>query len=197
MYTDTLNISYFRKDAAFDTLYPEHIRDLSQLHWTGLDIAMEASNFLASPGARVLDIGSGVGKFCIAAGVYHPEASFYGIEQRKALYSYAETAKQQIGVENVFFRHGNLTTLNYDEYDHFYFYNSFYENIEPGSRIDHAVHTSFELYNTYTFHIREMLDSKPAGTKLVTYYAPDKQVPEGYKLIDNSYSRHLKMWIKK
>jgi len=196
MYTDTLNISYFRKDATFDTLYPGHIRELSQLHWTGLGIALEASNFLAGPGARVLDIGSGVGKFCVAAGVYHAETSFYGIEQRKDLHGYAESAKEQIGVQNVFFRHGNLTSLNYDEYDHFYFYNSFYENIEPGSRIDYAVHTSYELYSTYTFHIREMLDSKPAGTRLVTYHTPDKQVPAGYKLVDNSYSRYLKMWIK-
>lgn len=76
-----------------------------------VDSALEASSFLGVPGARVLDIGSGVGKFCIAAGVYHPETSFYGIGQRKELYGYAETAREQIGVHNVFFKLGNNEIL--------------------------------------------------------------------------------------
>jgi hypothetical protein len=163
MYSDTLNISYFRKDAAFDTLYPRHIRELSQMHWTALDVSLEASNFLAAPGDRILDIGSGVGKFCIAAGVYHPEATFYGVEQREELFHHAQIAKEQVGVPNVEFIHGNLTDLDYDLFDHFYFYNPFYENIEPGSRIDYTVRTSFELYNYYTLFIYEMLNKKPAG----------------------------------
>lgn len=196
MFSDTLNISYFRKDAAFDTLYPLHIRELSQMHWTALDVSLEASNFLAAPGGRILDIGSGVGKFCIAAGVYHPEATFYGVEQRKELVNHAESAKEQVGVSNVQFIHGNLMDLDYDLYDHFYFYNPFYENIEPGSRIDYAVRASFELYHRYTLFIYEMLNRKPAGTRLVTFHAPDKQIPDSYKLADNSYSRVLKMWIK-
>jgi len=196
MYSNTLNISYFRKDAAFDTLYPLHIRNLSQLHWTSLDIALEASNFLASPGARVLDIGSGVGKFCIAAAVYHPNTQFFGIEQRKELFTFAKRAQEEVGVENVHFNYGNLMDLSYENYDHYYFYNSFYENIEPGSRIDNSVDTSFELYNQYTEYVHEMLSSRPAGTKLVTYHTKDKQIPASYKLIDNSYSRFLKMWVK-
>jgi SAM-dependent methyltransferase len=196
MYNDTLNISYFRKDAAFDTLYPLHIRELSQMHWTALDVSLEASNFLAAPGARILDIGSGVGKFCIAAGVYHPEATFYGVEHREELFHHAQIAKEQVGVPNVEFIHGNLTDLDYDSYDHFYFYNSFYENIEPRSRIDYTVSASFELYRYYTLFIYDMLNKKPAGTKLVTFHAPDKQIPASYRLIDNSYSRVLKMWVK-
>jgi hypothetical protein len=196
MYSDTLNISYFRKDAAFDTLYPLHIRELSQMHWTALDVSLEASNFLAAPGARILDIGSGVGKFCIAAGVYHPEATFYGVEQRDELLHHAQIAKEQVGVSNVQFIYGNLTDLDYDLYDHFYFYNPFYENIEPGSRIDYTVSISFELYRHYTLFIYEMLNKKPAGTKLVTFHAPDKQIPDSYRLINNSYSRVLKMWVK-
>ncbi|WP_419701516.1 class I SAM-dependent methyltransferase [Mucilaginibacter sp. NFX135] len=196
MYSDTLNISYFRKDAAFDTLYPQHIRELSEMHWTTLDVSLEASNFLATPGARILDIGSGVGKFCISAGVYHPEATFYGVEQREELFHHAQIAKEQIGVSNVQFIYGNLMDLDYDLYDHFYFYNPFYENIEPRSRIDHTVWTSSELYRRYTLFIYGMLNKRPAGTKLVTFHAPDNQVPASYQLMDNSYNSVLKMWVK-
>ncbi len=97
---------------------------------------------------------------------------------------------------NVNFMHGNLTELDFDNYDHFYFYNPFYENIEPDSRIDYAVKTSFELYDRYSRFVYEMLDKKAPETRLVTFHGPDKQVPPSYKLVSNSYSRFLKMWIK-
>ncbi|MEB0260040.1 MULTISPECIES: class I SAM-dependent methyltransferase [unclassified Mucilaginibacter] len=197
METDTLNFYLFRKDASFDYLYPDHIKELSQMHWTPIDIAKKAAFFLAIPNARVLDIGSGVGKFCITAGAHFPKTQFIGIEQRKELCNYAEIAREEIGLDNVNFIHGNLTDLDYDDYDHFYFYNSFYENIEPGSRIDYAVRTSFELYERYSRFVYAMLVAKKSGTRLVTYHARETQIPSSYNLVDNNYNSLLKMWIKK
>ena len=55
----------------------------------------KAANFLAAENnVRILDIGSGVGKFCLAASYYKPNAFYYGVEQRKSLVSHAETAKE-------------------------------------------------------------------------------------------------------
>jgi SAM-dependent methyltransferase len=193
---DTINTALFRKDAAFDELYPEHIQVLSAMHWTSVDIARRAGAFLAVPNARVLDIGSGVGKFCLIAGFLHPETTFYGIEQRKELYTFAAIAREEIGLLNVHFIHGNLTALDFSGYDHFYCYNPFYENIEPDSRIDFSVNTSFELYHLYSRFVYEMLEGKPPETRLVTFHCTDSQVPRGYTLVNNSYSRALKMWIK-
>jgi SAM-dependent methyltransferase len=193
---DLFNHTLFCKDANFDDLYPEHIQNLSQMHWTPVDIARRASDFLAIPGARVLDIGSGVGKFCMVAGFFHPETMFHGIEQREELYTFAEIAKAEISLPNVHFIHGNLTELDFSDYDHFYFYNPFYENIEPDSRIDYAVETSFELYDQYSRLVYQMLAEKPPETRLVTFHAADSQVPPGYQLVGNSYSRVLKRWIK-
>jgi hypothetical protein len=193
---DTINPSLFRKDTAFDELYPEHIQALSAMHWTSVDIARKAGEFLSIPDARVLDIGSGVGKFCLVAGFLHPETAFYGIEQRKELHTFAEMAKEELDLPNVHFIQGNLTELDFSGYDHFYFYNAFYENIEPDSRIDYSVKTSFELYHRYSRFVYEMLDGKPAETRLVTFHGIDSQVPPSYQLVNNSYSRALKMWIK-
>lgn len=167
------------------------------MHWTPVDVAKKAAYFLAVPHARVLDIGSGVGKFCITAGAHFPKTQFIGVEQRKALCKYAEMAKNEMKLDNVSFIYGNLTDLDYNDYDHFYFYNAFYENIEPGSRIDYAVRTSFELYERYSRFVYAMLDAKKPGTRLVTYHARETQVPASYALVDNSYSKVLKMWIKK
>jgi len=196
MLNDTINPALFYKDVIFDDQFPRHIQNMSQMHWTPVDIARKAGNFLAIPGARVLDIGSGVGKFCITAGFFHPETTFYGIEQREELYTFAKIARDELSLPNVHFIQGNLTELDFNGFDHFYFYNPFYENIEPGSRIDYAVKVSFELYYRYSRLIYEMLDKKPPETRLVTFHATDSQVPPGYQLVNNSYSRVLKMWIK-
>jgi hypothetical protein len=196
MLNDLINPALLHKDVTFDELYPEHIQEMSPMHWTPVNIARKASNFLAIPNARVLDIGSGVGKFCITAGFFHPETTFYGIEQREELYTFAEIAKTEVDLPNVHFIHGNLTDLDFSGFDHFYFYNAFYENIEPDSRIDYAVKTSFELYDRYSRFVYEMLDNKPPETRLVTFHGVDSQIPPGYQLINNSYTRVLKMWIK-
>lgn len=193
---DASNSLFFRNDAGFDQLYPQHIRELSEMHWTPLHIARKASEFLAVPNAKILDIGSGVGKFCIAAGFFQPQALFYGIEQRNELVNYAEIIKQQINLPNVNFIHGNLTQLDLNDFDHFYFYNSFYENIHAASPIDYVLKTSYELYEYYSRFLFHMLDKRPPGTRLVTYQAPGKQIPPSYRLADNSYRRELKMWIK-
>jgi tRNA A58 N-methylase Trm61 len=197
MPTDTLNVPLFSTDISFDTLYPAHIQALSAMHWTPVDIAKKAAAFLCTPGARVLDIGSGVGKFCMVAGTHFPQTRFTGVEQRDELHKYAVQASNEIELENVSFIHGNLTELNYGDYDHFYFYNSFYENIEPDSRIDHAVRTSFELYERYQRFVHGMLDAKKSGTRLVTYHARETQIPASYQRVENVYHNLLKMWIKK
>jgi hypothetical protein len=193
---EPVNPALFRNDAAFDDLYPEHIRDLSRMHWTPVGIARKASNFLGIPNARVLDIGSGVGKFCITAGFFQPDTTFYGIEQREALHTFAEIARDEISLPNVHFIQGNLTELDFSWFDHFYFYNPFFENIDHDSRIDYAVKISFELYHHYSRLVYEMLDQKPPETRLVTFHASESQVPPGYQLINNSPGGTLKMWIR-
>lgn len=197
MDTDTLNFPPFSTDISFDILYPAHIQALSAMHWTPVDIAKKAAAFLNTPGARVLDIGSGVGKFCLIAGTHFPQTRFTGVEQRQELHHYAELARDETDLGNVNFIHGNLTELDYENYDHFYFYNAFYENIEPDSRIDHAVRTSFELYERYQCFVHGMLGAKKSGTRLVTYHARESQIPASYQRVENVYHKLLKMWIKK
>src|SRR6185312_256122 len=121
---------WFDSDDLFNRVYPPHIQSLSAKHWTPLIVAKEAAAFLAAENnVRVLDIGSGAGKFCLVAAHHQPNAFYYGVEQRKDLVKHSEVAKELLGVGNVTFIQGNFTQLNFARYDHFYFYNSFYENL--------------------------------------------------------------------
>ena len=193
---ENLNASLFNSDASFDWLYPEHCQLLSLKHWTPLAIARKAAEFLAVPDMRVLDIGSGVGKFCLTAGYFFSNTFFYGVEQRHELICLAEEAKGYVKLPNVNFIHANITQVNFKEFDHFYFYNSFYENIDPLNQIDDTIEISESLYTYYTQYLFKILCEKPTGTRLVTFHSLEQEIPPDYKLADVSYNTLLKMWIK-
>lgn len=196
MHIDSLNLVYFDKDTSFDYLYPRRIQNLSDMHWTPLEIAKKSSEYLSAPNSKVLDIGSGVGKFCIAAGFFEPETLFYGVEQRRDLFNLAESVKNTLDLSNVKFIHNNITALDFELFDSFYFFNSFYENIKPDLSIDTKIEVNSELYNYYTNYVYQQLDQRPSGTRLVTYHGSAKQIPSSYQLIDNTHHYALKMWMR-
>ena len=187
----------FNSDEQFDQLYPFSIQVLARKHWTPLSVARKAANFLASENnARILDIGSGVGKFCLAAAYYKPKAFYYGVEQRKSLINHAETAREILRLENVSFIHGNFTQLDFRNYDHFYFFNSFYENLAGRDKIDDSIDYSGELFNYYNRYLYKQLELKPTGTRLATFHSMEDEVPQGYHVVGSEMDNLLKYWIK-
>lgn len=188
---------WFASDYNFHHLYPLYIQALAQTHWTPLKVVKKASNFLSvSPGVKILDIGSGAGKFCIGGAYYNPEAFFYGIEQRNDLVRYATIAKEMTGFNNITYMHGNLMQLDFKQYDHFYFFNSFYENLPGTYKIDDKLTYSRCLYNQYNGYLCNQLEKMPPGTRLATYHCDESEVPRGYHVVGTEIDHLLKFWIK-
>jgi SAM-dependent methyltransferase len=188
---------WFNSDEQFDQLYPLPIQSLTSLHWTPLNIAKKAAHYLAADhNARILDIGSGVGKFCLAAAYYKPKAFYYGVEQRKSLVRYAEIANDVLLFQNVSFFNGNFTVLDFRNYDHFYFYNSFYENLIGADRIDNSILYTAELYNYYNRYLYKQLERKPIGTKIATFHSLEDEIPPCYRSEASEFDNLLKFWIK-
>lgn len=193
IYTD----KWFSSDEQFNELYPLPIQELAQRHWTPLSVARKAAGFLsAEKNVRILDIGSGIGKFCLAAAYYKPNAFYSGVEQRKNLISHAESARDILRFENISFIHGNFTQLDFRNYDHFYFYNSFYENLAGTDKIDESIDYSRELYNYYNRYLYKQLEQKPAGTRLATFHSLEDEIPPGYYIVGTEMNKLLKFWIK-
>lgn len=188
---------WFASDLIFNSLYPEPIRAVAEKHWTPLVVAEKAAAFLAvSSSAKVLDIGSGSGKFCLTAASRQPGTVFYGIEQRSNLVTLCNSLKEQLQLNNVFFICDNIINVDFNDYDHFYFYNSFYENIEGTLKIDYNIRYSEKLYDSYNRYLHKQLNNKPAGTRLVTYHSFGNEVPKDYEVVHTDYNDYLKFWMK-
>jgi SAM-dependent methyltransferase len=135
-------------DEEFDALLPEHARTKSQNYWTPLSVAMLVARRLTTHGATsVLDVGCGVGKFCIAAAAANPQVQWTGIDRRATLIDDAKALAARVGVENVRFLCGDALALTWEVYDGLYFFNPFSENlVETRDRLDGSVELSLARY---------------------------------------------------
>lgn len=189
--------TWFNSDEQFHHLYPLAMQQLARRHWTSLSVAKNVVQFLTpTPGSRVLDIGSGVGKFCLTGAYHKPLDHFFGIEQRKELVEYSETAKNILRLKNAHFIHGNFTQLDFSQYDHFYFYNSFYEHLVNTDKIDENITYSESFYTYYSRQLYKKLEQMPAGTRLATFHTLEDKVPPGYYMAEAQLNNLLKFWIK-
>lgn len=183
-------------DREFDRIYPKHIQLLSNMHWTSIEVAKKASSFLAyKPHEKVLDIGSGVGKFCIV-GALTKNGVFYGVEHHKELADISKQIVSEFRIENFKTLQSNVTDINFSDYDSFYFFNSFYENIDETRIIDHKVPVLAHLYKEYRDYMYAQLDKAPIGTRLATYYSLYRDIPPGYKIVETHFNDQLVFWIK-
>lgn len=197
MYTSIRLENYFSTDDRIHQLYPTAIRSLARMHWTPLYIVQKVTSWLApNDKVKILDIGSGVGKFCLAGAFYKPSVSFYGVEQRKNLIEISESIREKLGLQNVHFIHRNFTQIDLCEYDHFYFYNAFFENLDGAEKIDNDIAYSNELYNYYSIYLYNQLEKMPIGTRVATYCSWGDEIPPCYQVAETHFDNLLKFWIK-
>jgi SAM-dependent methyltransferase len=187
----------FSSDEKFNQLYPKEISALASRHWTPLSVAKEAAAFLAvGSNTRILDIGSGVGKFCLIGAKLYPNTVFAGIEQRKSLTQIAQSVALELSLSNTEFLTGNFTEINFAQYQHFYFYNAFYENLIDNDAIDQNVVQSQELFNLYTRKLYKQLKQLPSGTRIATFHSSENEMPNTYQVVGIGSNEDLKFWIK-
>jgi SAM-dependent methyltransferase len=184
------------EDERFDLIYPPQIRELSSTFWTPVAVAAAAAKLLVTaPGVRVLDIGCGPGKFNLVAASL-TAGRFTGIEQRSDLVVVARQAANKLDLTDVEFIHGNVMEIDFAEYDAFYLFNPFEENLSNGRKIDRAVPLSPALFKRYTSHVSTQLGARPIGTRVVTYMGYADDIPAYYSCEEALFGDDLKLWIK-
>ena len=116
------------------------------MYWTPVEVAVRAAKLLADrPDSTILDIGAGVGKFCIVAAAA-VKAEVWGIEHRPHLVEIARDAATKIGVSPTF-RQGTLEEQDAASFDGIYMFNPFAENLcTVADRLDSTVELNEEKF---------------------------------------------------
>lgn len=183
-------------DAAFDRGYKSALRTVSEFHFTPVLVAQKAAQYLvARPGCRVLDVGSGTGKFCLV-GAACTLGIFVGVEQRLSLHVVAEYWQKKGSWPRVEFLNLDVKTVSFLDFDAIYYYNSFYEHIYQDSAIDQSLPLSSEAYWQNVGFMRASLDEMPKGTKLATYFSFLDEIPDSFQLQSTDFDQKLKLWEK-
>lgn len=184
-------------DVDFDGMFTWDTRQLSSDHWTPVEVALCAAEMLVTgPGARVLDVGCGPGKFCLIGAARHP-VPFAGIDQRPHLLMEGQAIARCERITNLEFIHGNMVDLDWSDYNAFYLYNPFSENVRQPV-IDRTVPLRLEYYCLYVEIVQRKLMELPVGTRVVTYHGFGGELPYGYRMVANKEigSGFLQCWIK-
>lgn len=189
-------------DAEFDRIYPDWAREKSRQHWTPLAVVHRAVELLASGRreARILDVGAGAGKFCIA-GALASRAWFTGIEQRPHLCALSRELAGRHGADRARFLCGDLSDVDWRDFDAIYLFNPFEEHRSPFCRIDDSIQPSRETYARYVGAVEERLERMPIGTRLVTYHGFGGRVPGGFtrfpaRPLPPEATGPLELWVK-
>lgn len=171
------------RDRDVDRLIPLRYRRHSRIHWTPFQVAERACDFLvADSRTRVLDIGAGIGKFCIAGAVATP-AHFTGIEIRDSLVLAGRSMVDAYSIPNVDLIAGDFSSLNFSDYDSFYLYNPFHENAEASIRMDQEIPFGAERYLAFIYSLEIKLRGLRAGSIVATYHGFGGEMPESFELI--------------
>ena len=198
---EALRIEENPADRAFDRFLPDDLRSVSMQYWTPLRVAKRAAAWLDDVNARhVVDIGSGAGKFCVAAALIS-RSEFTGLEQCASLVASARTLANVFGVNRrVRFIHAVFSTISTPAADAYYFYNPFGSySFYRGAGIESDVECSTERRLHEIAFVEGFIWGAPAGTYLLTYNGFGGRMPECCDLVraDLTPPGGLRLWRRR
>jgi predicted RNA methylase len=160
----------------------------SRIHFTPVRVALKVREWLGlDPDVRMLDVGSGCGKFCLILAASGP-GSVAGIEQRPDLHMVAQTAARSMGLSNASFLCGRMEHLDWSEFNTFYFYNPFFDQTPFSGILSSSLLTAVE----------DKLNSARSGSRVITYHGMGGPLPEDWRLTQAQEfgTGELVLWVK-
>lgn len=194
-------------DSEFDRFFSEHFREHASIHFTPLIVVKKALQWLEIhlgevPNIKVLDVGSGCGKFCNAAAIRSEERNsfqYYGVEDRGVFFEESKRMASLFHLKNVQYKKADALKEDFNDYDVLYFFNPFYEHILPSIQIGYGVQYSEITYRNRLNLTEEKLKKMKKGNLVLTYNGFGGDFPESFEKIESEFvgSALLECWIKK
>jgi predicted RNA methylase len=197
---EALRVGRCPPDRVFDRFLPDELRVVSTQYWTPLMVTKRAAEWFDDLNVRtVVDIGSGAGKFCVAAALAS-HCYFVGLEQRSRLVASARTLARTFEVDGrVSFIEGAFGDVPTPVGDAYYLYNPFGEYVF-GSRdyFDRDEEFADKRRARDIAAVKDFLQRAPAGTCVLTYNGFGGRVPASYQPIrvDDAMPSVLRLWKK-
>lgn len=197
---EALRVGRCPPDRAFDRFLPEDLGALSSDQWTPLDVVATAVAWLGEIGVRsVVDIGSGPGKFCVAAALAS-DLELIGLEQNPRFVAVARSLARHFGVQHrASFVHGELRGGGLPPADAYYLYNPFAQHLYgPGDGLYPEVVPDYARFHGDVKGAQEAFRRAPAGTVVLTYNGFGGIMPASYEICRVSHELPcvLRMWRK-
>lgn len=187
------------EDSLFDLLYDPEVRRFSNVHFTPLEVALKVSDLIREHQCKkVLDVGSGSGKFCIVSGTNAAEVQFCGVEQRVFLTRAAKKLKNAFELPNVSFMEGSAFDIDWRDFDCVYFYNPFCEQKFPERRMKDDVPLREALYHSYVQQSIDRMRTLKQGSLVITYHGFGGVFPNEFRLLYQKSIEmdFIKIWIR-
>lgn len=186
-------------DRLFDEVFPWQVRRASAVHWTPVEVAVRATELLTEGVAfpSILDLGSGIGKFCLVASLVRVRARVRGIEQRRHLVEVARDAARTLGVPSDFV-HGSIADHDPGGFDGFYLFNPFGENLAAREdHLDETVELGADVYWRDVAATECFLSRARPGARVVTYCGWGGKLPADFDLVHRERRAGvLEVWQK-
>lgn len=184
-------------DEYFDSLFPENIRKYADQHFSGCYVAKLSASFLTDQNnPNVLDVGCGIGKFCLIASLLYPQAVFTGVEYREYFVQLANQVKYGFNLTNTHFISANVIEHSFQPYNGIFLFNPFLEHRDSSARMADFYDVP-ENGSKYQDFIYSQLKLMKNGTRLVTYYMDRSCIPQNYDLTNTLLGGKLLFWQSK
>ena len=174
-------------DAAWHARLHPAWRAAADLQFTELSAVARVSDWLVAsvtgPGKRFVDLGSGAGKFCLAAAERHPDHEWHGVELRPDLVAEAVRWRVRHGIGNACFHGGDITHWPLDGFDGAYLFNPFAELLDPRPDLGAGLGHGTAAFRRAGADLRQNLRAAPSGFALATYFVEEAQVPSGFRCV--------------
>jgi SAM-dependent methyltransferase len=186
-------------DGDWDRVYSRQYRSLSPAHWTPVSVARRAAVMLSrGPNTRILDVGAGVGKFCMVAALTAP-GIFVGVERRGEMVDVARSLACRARVSDVRFVHGHAEQLDWSNFDGFYLYNPFGELRWTDDVEGPTLSVERGEYERLVSLVADRLSETREGTRVVTFHGFGGVMPPCFRLVlrEHHGSDSLECWKRR
>lgn len=178
-------------DESFDNLLSPAFQKVADQQYTSIFIAQKAAAFLCElKSAKVLDLGSGTGKFCLIAALEHSN-DITGVEFRKSQVEEANALKDKFKVENVHFLCEDMKNIDFELYDSFYIFNPFFEHKVAQARMDNEIEYAVNSHSLYVDLLYKKLNSLSSGKRIAAFHVPQAQIPSQFKVVQSLFTGQM------